>query len=214
LTEKLYKRNAVLKIFNNRNKQHFKGEGDMNKTKAIFASIVLAAVVLSGSASASAQLLDGAWFKLNVSIKGYSISNAACGVASKANFKTIVYLMLEWDAASDNYDCTRYCESSPGVWSGLFIDGFVDPALCTEEYVFLDQAYLPIRTPDNTILAVYLTAVIKSKLDKFSGLASATFTALGAEVPLGAAPNVSHIYAGAKVRGKTIDSLKLPFDPL
>jgi hypothetical protein len=62
-------------------------------------------------------------------------------------------------------------------------------------------------------VAVFLTAVIRTKLDKFDELMGATLTALGAEVPLGVAPGIADIYAGAKVKGKMIDGSKLPFSP-
>jgi len=70
----------------------------MKKIRVFFSGIVLVAAVLVGSSSVSAQALDGAWFKLSISVKGYTVG--AGEVVSKASFKTTSYLYLIWDGGS------------------------------------------------------------------------------------------------------------------
>ena len=185
----------------------------MKKIRLIFSAIVLAAVVLAGSGLAFAQVLEGAWFKLSVSVKGYTVG--AGEVISKASFKANSYLYLMWDGGSRHYDCIRYNETGPGIWtSSGVMNGYIDPEFCTEEYIFMPHVYMAAQKPDSTLLGFYITGLITTKLDKFSELKSATFSSLGAEVPIGTAPDGAAIYGGAKVKGKLIDEEKLPFVPV
>jgi len=184
----------------------------MKKIRLIFMGIVLVAVVLAGSSSVSAQALDGTWFKLKVSAKGYSVGMGE--VISKASMKMTVYLNLMWDAGDGNYDCDSWCETSPGSWTSTFLDGVIDREFCTEEYIFMQGMEWSSTGPDGAYIYGYLTGLIKSKFDKSDELSKATFSSLGYEVYDSTTPDGDDFSGGGKVKGKLVDAAKLPFTPI
>jgi len=114
-----------------------------------------------------------------------------------------------------HYDCIRYNETGTGIWtSSGVLDNYIDPEFCTEEYIFMPHLYMAAQKPDGTILGLYITGSIITKLDKLGELSRATFASMGAEVPIGTASDGAMIYGGAKVKGKLIDEEKLPFVPV
>lgn len=183
----------------------------MKAARIFLYGITLAAIVLLQAGPASAQRLDGAWFKLKVSAKGYSVGPGE--VISRAGFKATAYLLLELDAGNGNYDCRLYCETAPGTWAAQVLDGFIDPEFCTEDYIFMPDSDVTVYAPDGSYVHMYFTALIRSKVDKLDELCGAAFSVLGAEVDDGETAEGDTIYGGAKVKGKVVDESKVPFVP-
>jgi len=168
------------------------------------------ALFLAGGSSVSAQALDGQWFKLKISVKGYSVGFGE--VISKARLKATAYLLMTWNSGMGYYDPIVFCETSPGVWS----DQLRDPIyrnFCTEEYIFISDHSWEIYMPDGASFIYYFTGMIKSKFAAPGVVRNAMFSTLGADVYSGTTAEGDDLYGGATVKGKTIDPGKLPFTP-
>jgi len=185
----------------------------MKKIRLIVSSIVFAVAVCVVTVPASAQALDEEWFALKISVKGYQVG--AGEEIGKASYKLTSYLYMIWDVGSSHYDCMIFNETAPGVWSSPsgIIDNYIDPEFCTEEYIFVPHRFLAVSAPGGISFGMYITAVIRTKLDTLDELSSAKLTVLSAEVPIGLAPGAIDIYGGAKIKAKLVAEEKLPFVP-
>ena len=176
----------------------------MKHFRVFFIAIAIVAIFLTGSGTAFAQAMHGKWFELKVSAKGYEVDMAED--VYKLSGKTTAYMHMDWD--TNHYDYYIFSETSPGVWQQTD-DGTFSLTISTEDYIFLSDD-CTIAWPDGTSYHFYFTALIRVKLDKLGALSSASLATLGAAVDTSSSG--VDTYGGATVKGKVIDSGKLPFD--
>jgi len=184
-------------------------------------TLVLTALL---TASATAQVLDGTWYKLNVKSKGFVVTggiptDAAEGVPvvslEKAKFKATAWMYVELlpeEGGDIGYMTTVVTEVAPGEYDLANIDGLT--ALTDE---LLIDGFLGFVTPDGAVGAEVVLQV-KNKLDKEGALKNSKFTALGALVSLSAlTPALEEgadlpYWGSMVIKGKSVSPNKLPFD--
>jgi hypothetical protein len=90
------------------------------KTTQLF-SIVLGIVSLTLLIiipTSAQNLLDGVWFKVTVTMKGYELSLPDESVVGKANDKNTIYLYTQYDMATGDYTITSCAQNAvnPNYW--------------------------------------------------------------------------------------------------
>ncbi len=183
----------------------------MSAPRPLITALLVAGLLLAGTGRARAQLMDGQWFKLKVSSKGYSVDAANGDALVKSSFKTTVYMQLVF--ATDHYDFSIWTETAPGLWAETFTDAFF-PLLGANESL-LSDAFFSIDHQDGGFLEGFLTGRFIIKKDAQGGFVSATFKSLGGEaVDFSTLDGVDDYRGGLKISGKTVPGSLLPFTPL
>lgn len=91
----------------------------MNRTKLFIIGFgIMALTLVIATASYSQNLLNGVWFKITVSMKGYELSLPDESVAGKASTKTKAYLYTEYNASTGDYTVTTCTQDilDPNHW--------------------------------------------------------------------------------------------------
>ncbi len=175
--------------------------------KIICMTVSIMFLVLLTASFASSQSLDGLWFKLNFTGKGF-IRDTVTYEYFPSSFNEMAYMKLTWNPVNLWYDLELYHHYG-GSWhydtSHLeFPDG-------TEE--FLPFAHMGAVDEDSNFWRLYFPTRIKIKKDQLGNVKSASLMDLGCLVDDSNYPaNPTYeFYGTCKVRGKTLK--KPPFSP-
>jgi len=148
--------------------------------------------------TASAQPLDGLWFRLNGQFQGYTVDPGTGGAAGR-RVGGIAYLGFVWNGV-DAYNYEVYTEQAPGVWS-LSTSGSYMPTL---EYYFPDWEWT-WWGEGGLFVTFYQTAAI-TPARWGSGL---RYRGWG-EVYDGDDGLGNMLYGGVTITGRSIDPSRLP----
>jgi hypothetical protein len=180
----------------------------MKKWSSLFSLFAIAGLALSAFGStASAQVLDGTWLKIQVAMKGVAVDSA--GGVQTARDNAVVYLHVSWNADNSEYDYVVWWEISDGVWEAKDSDNSF--AMEDNDFIFLPDNEWDIETPD-TAFHFSQTSVIRVWAWGDS-LGTAIFLSLGGEVNSGPVGGESNFYGGAQLLGWNIPASELPFEP-
>jgi hypothetical protein len=178
----------------------------------IVAGFCLLMVLAMSIPIASAQILDGAWFKMKLNAKGHKY-NSITGNSHSYNFSVPVYLYLKWDYDFGKYKCAVWTEQDGGWATYSDSDTAVLETVGPNEK-FVSHKYLLIKLPGNNWIRTYHTPVINIQKDARGALAKATWKGTG-EVFDGSFDSEKKNYYGYfTLSGTTVDPLKLPFIPV
>jgi len=180
----------------------------MKQIRIFFLGIAFVAVFFAGTsiaADAPDAPLDHTWFELKISSKAFSVY-ADNETLSKENIKMTAYMFIM--QGGDEYEYAIICEDESGKWNDL-TGGIFPVSNPTEDDIFMGTHEWNLVTQDGTPILILLSGQFKLKRNK-GILKNASFSTLGAfiddsdtEIPW---------YGGVKVKGKTIDDDKLPFE--
>jgi hypothetical protein len=144
------------------------------------------------------QALDGKWFQLKISFKGYAFGGPS-GL-DKISGSTTNYLNLVWNPGTSSYDYTIY--TSDGTPLTQSQDTAFSPDILEYAETVRDVG-MTFGRDDTNYIDAYHTSLIKIKRDSQGALKSATFTSLGCEVYDGEAEG-NTAFGGCTIKGKTI----------
>jgi len=162
-------------------------------------------LLLLTASFAASQSLDGLWFKLNVSGRGFIFDTLAHEYTS-SNFKVVAYMNLEWDSVNLYYDLRMFNYHS-GSWH--YSNNIVEFPAGSEE--LLAPGHMGVIDENLNAWGLYFPTRFKIKRDKLGNVISASLNDLGCLVDNSDYPTnpTYEFYGSCKVRGKTVT--KLPF---
>ena len=157
----------------------------------------------------SAQKFDGVWFKLKLSIKGWTLDDPTQSIISTFNESPPVYAEFVSTGGHD-YD-VHFWTLVDGTWSNSYTTG--QTLLGTNEN-FLSDSSVTIVLNGGDAVHTFHTVFISSKLAGGTGeVLSATYNGVGeintGTILIGGVTN--RAFGGCTLKGKTIDASKLPF---
>jgi len=166
-------------------------------------TICIAFLVLFTAPVAFGQALHDQWFRLKIGISGIMVDGndvvtpLTCGCEN--------YMHLVWD--TDHYIYRLFDHAGAEIlapWNTTFTTIGVDENLAVKVETRFAR--------DSNHIDTYNTSYIQIKKDSHGVFKKATFTGMGCEVHDGLI-NGQQFYGGCTIKGKTIDSSKLPFTP-
>jgi hypothetical protein len=172
----------------------------MRRSKLLIATVVaLSLLCFFTIPTASAQPLDGVWFKLNGRFQGYAV-NPISGNAERSKGRGIAYLGFLWNGVS-LYSYAVYTQQDVG-WAyssgGEYTPDF--------DYFFTDWHWDWLGEGGFSI-NIYHTAGITPAARGFR------YQGWG-EVVDGDDGDGNILYGGVSIKGRSIDPSKLPFPPV
>jgi hypothetical protein len=172
-----------------------------------FSYLLVCAVLLVFLAApvAFGQALNGQWFQLKVSQKGYAFGP---GGIYKFSGSITNYMLLTWDDGNLVYNYSLFQPDGTQIPQG--VNPFFAPIGDNEE-IAADVGMEFARDDINYIVSWHTTR-ITIKRDSQGAFKSATFNSLGCEIIDGEVDG-NTAFGGCVIKGKTIDPSKLPFTP-
>ncbi len=170
----------------------------MKKTRLIVVLAVFIGMVgFLAAPQASAQVLDGKWFRLNCTIKAMQIDEAT-GVMTPFNLNFQAYMNFEFylydTDGSSVYYIYLYVRTSPGSWVLSYITVHDTPTY--SELIFPDT-YLAFLGEGLTYIATYTTPFINNQLT--------TLFAQG-EIYGGLNSVGNRVYGGIRIQGSAVSA--------
>jgi hypothetical protein len=171
----------------------------MGMKKTACMTVCVALIALFTAPVAFGQALDGKWFQLKVSFKGYAFEDSTL---DKVSGSTTNYMRLDWTGSA--YQCFIYTSDGSEI---IQDSGFTPDSL--EYYETAIDVDMTFGQDDTNYINAYHTSLINIKRDKQGAFKSATFTSLGCEVYDGEM-NGATAFGGCTIKGKTIESPPFP----
>ena len=166
----------------------------------------LIALVLILVAPARAQVLDGTWFKLKISVKGWVI-DVSTGKAKPTTQQQTAYMSLL--PVGIGYMAQIYSEISPGNWVG---GPGIELGTTGAGELFVVNQHMTIPGPGGQSLDASTTLRLIFKFDKDGALKKATIKTLAGELSGSSTLDGTNLLIGSiKLTGKTVEPMSLPF---
>ena len=175
----------------------------MKKTRLIVVLMVFFGLVgFLAAPQASAQVLDGKWFRLNCTIKAMQV-NEATGVITPFNLNFQAYMYFEFDGydsgdGSSVYAMYLFVRTSPGHWELSY--STTEDTLTYSELIFPDT-YLTFYGEGATYIYTYTTPFVNNQLT--------TLFAQG-EIFGGLNSVGNRIYGGITIQGGAVSAPPFP----
>jgi hypothetical protein len=171
-----------------------------------FRLLPLVALALLLVVPARAQVLDGTWFKLKISSKGWAI-DVETGKGNTAGVQQTAYMSLL--PTGIGYTAQIYTEQSPGNWVGG--PGIALGTTGAGELFVVNQK-VSIPGPGGQSLDASITLRLSFKFDAQDALKKATIKTVAGELSGSSTLDGTNIYIGSiKLSGKMVDVTSLPF---
>ena len=169
-------------------------------------SRLLPLLLLAGlAAPASAQVLDGSWFKLKVNAKGWSI-NTQDGTAHSATHSQTVYMSLL--ELGIGYSAQIYTQQN-GEWVG---GPSIELGTTAAGELFVVNQGLTIPGDGGQSLDISATLRLIFKFNDNDELVKATIKTLAGELKGSSTLNGEDLFIGSvKLSGKMVEPSSLPF---
>jgi hypothetical protein len=178
----------------------------MKKIACMMVCVVL--IVLYAVPFTFGQALDGQWFQMKVSHKGYGVNP---GGILKISGSITNYMHLTWDAVHSRYDFRLFRADGSEISQGIYgYNPYWSPMGDNEEIAA--DVGMEFSPDSMNYIDTHHTSFIKIKRDSKGNFKSATYTSLGCQDINGGIGD-KNVYGGCVIKGKTIDPRKLPFRP-
>ena len=162
-------------------------------------------LLVISSQSVKAQLLDGVWFKLNASAKGYIVDDGT-GDYQKKNFKITFYMHFNWNEVESVYDIDIWTKNALKMWE--ITSNQSEPTTNDMENFISDFGFTLTRTTGDSI-QMYHTPFITIKTDNSGAFKNSNYFGIG-EIH-GGSFGSSEYYGWVKITGHSVSEAKLPF---
>ncbi len=185
----------------------------MTKKTSIWCFIAVLALILFVfiyPPRASAQILDGAIFELNLSFKG-NLFLPDGSSSRKEAAKATGYMIISYDSfdgAFYSYDYTFWMENDIAGWVPTSTGTL--RTLAAEDLGMVDMGGITFSYATQAYYC-YVNGIVKIKATSGGDLRRATFKAVGINVVISSIAGTG--VGGGKLTGRTIDSSQLPFTP-
>jgi len=157
-------------------------------------------------APARAQVLDGTWFKLKISSKGWVI-DVSNGEGKATSVQQTAYMSLL--PTGIGYTAQIYTEVSPGNWVG---GPGIELGTTGVGELFVVNQHVTIAGKDGQSLDASITLRLSFKFDGNGALKKATLKTIAGELSGSSTLDGTNIYIGSiKLSGKTVEPMSLPF---
>jgi hypothetical protein len=178
----------------------------MKRTACMMVCIVL--IGFFAVRIAFGQALDGQWFQLKVSHKGYGFDSNGI---YKIRGSITNYMLLTWDGINLRYDFRLFRADGTEISQGIY--GYYPywRPMGDNEEIAADVG-MEFAPDSINYIDTHHTSFIKIKRDSKGIFKSATFNSLGCQDINGGIDD-KNVYGGCVIKGKTIDPSKLPFTP-
>ena len=168
------------------------------KRKTACMTVCIALIALLTAPAAFGQALDGKWFELKVTFKGYTF--VAEGL-DKVSGSVTNYMRLAWDPNTSTYGFSIYASDGTLIPQG---DTPTFSPDILEDYETAIDVNMLFAQDDTNYIWTWHTSLIAIKRSK-GAFKSATFTSLGCEVDDGEIGGET-AFGGCTIKGKTIES--------
>jgi hypothetical protein len=156
----------------------------------------------------AANLLDGLWFKLKLSVKGEEMNSTSNDV-SKISISAPVYANFVGTSTNHVYSIHYWTLTDAG-WTNAFTGTYT--GIGTNDYFFPDTSVTLLGVSGISV-HTYHTVFVDSKLTSSGTVKSAKYTGVG-EINYGTLPDgavTNFIFGGDTISGSTVQTNKLPF---
>lgn len=181
------------------------------KSELSFRRMLIIVAILTAcitSIVSAAQILDGLWFNLKLSVKGEELNSAETTV-TKTTISAPVYANFVGIGSNHLYTIHFWTLQDAG-WTNLWTSEYT--GVGTNDFFFPDTS-VELFLSGGIVMHTYHTVFINTKLTSTGTVKSATYTGVG-EINSGTIPDGSvtnFIFGGDTISGSTVASNKLPF---
>ncbi|MBW1792434.1 MAG: hypothetical protein JRJ14_09320 [Deltaproteobacteria bacterium] len=190
----------------------------MKGAKMISGGLVILALIFAFNVpGASAQILDGVWFKIIVEGQGKAVDLADDELLGNEEFKLKVFAQFIWDGGANEYVYDMYIKGEQGeweYWDRFPIDAdelFSDP---DENWAMIFNGvidFLNLKKP--LMIVMYHTSLIKIDKKTSGDFKYAKIKSLGSHC-YATQDMQTYVFGSCKMTGESIEESDLPFTPI
>jgi len=175
-------------------------------------ALLIVAVLTVGvtTAVSAANLLNGLWFKLKLTVKGEEMNSAGTEIG-KISISAPLYVNFVGTTTAHQYTFHYWTQTNAG-WTNSWTATYTGQG--TDDWFFPDTA-VQLLGQDSSSLHTFHTIFINSKLSASGTVEKATYTGVGeineGTIIDGTATN--SVFGGDTITGSTVATNKLPFTP-
>jgi len=170
--------------------------------------VVVAALVALAAPIVSAQQLDGVWFKLKVSAKGYTLDTNTLAVAKFSGSIPVYMQFVSTNGVADVYYIRPWTQID-SVWTNM-VTG--TKSLIGSNQTFISDCGMTFMAGSySNSISTFHTPFINIKTSGTGAFSSATYSGTG-EIYSGSM-NGKPCYGYFTIKGTSVAESKLPFTP-